>query len=91
MNKKYPKDTPVTLEMLLEIDSRPGPMAAKIHSMIEPPKPEPKEGEWWLCQIDQDIYNVMYFHNGHFRKWPGHADWYSPTPLYKMVPEKVGE
>lgn len=67
MSKQYPKDTTVTLEMLAEI-SKHGPTHERIKSMIEPPKPEPKDGEWWLVETLNGWQCVRYYHMPYFWK-----------------------
>lgn len=68
--KKYPKDTPVTLEMLAEILDRSAAVTASVETkkMIEPPKPEPKDGEWWLVEASSGWQCVRYYHDTYFWK-----------------------
>lgn len=99
MDKKYPKDTPVTLEILAEIMNQAHyPTINKIiDSMIEPPRPEPKEGEWWMCRYKNDAVEttaVLFHRDSHWYLTPTViTSWFSEfiTPLYKMVPEKKAE
>lgn len=67
MPKQYPKDTPVTLAMLLEI-AISGATQERIKSFIEPPKPEPKDGEWWLVETLNGWQCVRYYHSTYFWK-----------------------
>lgn len=95
-NKKYPKDTPVTLEMLAEITEKAAYYSIKkvVESMIEPPKPEPKEGEWWMCRYKNDEVDtiaVLVVKDGQWRLTPTvKTSWFQEfiTPLNKMVPSE---
>lgn len=94
--KKYPKDTPVTLEMLLRIFPLSlYPVSHEtVEDMIELPGPEPKEGEWWMCRYKNeeiDTTAVLFHRDSHWYLTPTViTSWFSEfiTPLYKMVPEK---
>jgi len=49
--KKYQADTPVTLQLLADVLKGLLPStAAIIEDMIEPTKPQPRDGELWLVQ-----------------------------------------
>lgn len=94
--KKYPKDAFVTLEMLKKIFSPhlyPSPNE-KIESMIEPPGPEPKEGEWWMCRYKNDEVDtiaVLVVKDGQWRLTSTvKTSWFQEfiTPLHKMVPSE---
>lgn len=95
MNKKYPGNTPVTLDMLLEAATYVGPLVSKIKSMIEPPKLEPKDGEWWMCRNEKDSCDVpLLWKKGQWcstTRGIEYAVVLHITPLYKMVPEKEAE
>ena len=64
--KKYPADTPVTLGMLVELYEAEGnqSVANSWRKYIEPPKPEPKDGELWLVQTCNGRIEALFFHSG---------------------------
>lgn len=94
--KKYPKETPVTLEMLAEILTQANypSIAYIVNSMIGPPKTEPKEGEWWMCRYKNDEVDtiaVLVVKEGQWRLTPTvKTSWFQEfiTPLNKMVPSE---
>lgn len=58
-----------------------------IPARATPKPPQPKEGEWWMCNIESSHIKkqVLFFESGHFRRGEGSDHYYSGAiPLYKM-------
>jgi hypothetical protein len=54
---KFRPDTPVTMQMLADMHREYGHLksAEWIESHIEQPKPEPNDGELWLCILKKSV------------------------------------
>lgn len=58
-----------------------------IPANFTPKPPQPKDGEWWMCNLESTHIKkqVLFFESGHFRHGEGSDHYYSGAiPLYKM-------
>ena len=55
------------------------------------PKPQPKEGEWWLCSDQNCKKMVLLRHNDKWFWQPGNECTHTNTinPVYRMVEDKL--
>lgn len=91
--KKYPSDTPLTMGLLIEIydsNGKKGP-ADFWRKQIEPPTPEPKEGELWLVKPAELDYEYALWRFGN--RWFYRSDRTSEaiqilTPIKRLIPQE---
>lgn len=93
--KKYPADTPVTLEMLVDIlrkVSAKSPTAEwlceSVKEHIEPSQPEPKDGEIWLCKNGDGDMTAMWRISGGWSFWSDGAGEFGAglIPIKRLMP-----
>jgi hypothetical protein len=65
-HKKYPADTPLTLQMVIDHHYRIGNTAgaSRWEEWVEPPPPEPKDGELWLVEDEDGCQSVRWYQSG---------------------------
>lgn len=70
-HKKYPADTPLTLRMVIEHHYRIGNTAGarRWQEWVEPPKPEPKDGELWLVQYSDGYQAARWYRSGEWDQY----------------------
>lgn len=67
------------------------PIAGNEHLIgtTDDPKPQPKEGEWWLVKDSFNDIRVMLFHDGKFKGWENALPHNNVTLIHRMIEDKT--
>jgi len=82
-HKKYPADTPLTLQMLIDYHYRIGNTVAgrRWQEWVEPPKPQPRDGELWLVQDKEGYQSIRWYNSGQWHHFRRSGAYLSSSPL----------